>query len=509
MSPSAKVEQAAMTKAPMLSPGNISPEVLRQWERGCCTYFYHKDIEASAQIQAVAWGFQDTCLQSWFSVNQASFTALSFDDFVNELKVWMEPNWEICLSNELLNARQSPKKDFYSWFIEIASLNLLLDDTDSHLDDGTLRHKLASGLCEELMIDVCTEGLSTTLSLCDWSLMVKHLDERRLLRLHRIRKEAEHITSSRSNAARPASVSSARPTSTLSSATTCPVLPRLTDGEKMLLRAHEGCYKCRCFYARHVSNDCTVGFPKPETYKALTDAMAIAACDRRKAPAGHAPTSGCIAAVLPMSEDPSAMIGNGTDSEDEIQCINAPLPALYAESLLWNCLADGPAVDEPASAAALIDDGSQFVLIRDSLISHLGLRRRPLPHPISLGSAFSGGGEELSVDSDDHAHFDPLCMPGSDVPALSVSTHWVKLSCSSPDMFFCLCTVCALIAPDSLAYPIILGLPFLASNLSRLGRRQQRTTQVTSDDGSERAESDKQCSDLYWRYSTAQTKWTI
>ncbi|TFY75015.1 hypothetical protein EWM64_g8994, partial [Hericium alpestre] len=39
---------------------------------------------------------------------------------------------------------------------------------------------------------------------------------------------------------------------------------------------------------------------------------------------------------------------------------------------------------------------------------------------------------------------------------------------------------------------------FLVHSLSRLGRRQQRTTQVTSDDGSERAESDKQRSDLYW-----------
>ncbi|TFY75825.1 hypothetical protein EWM64_g8187 [Hericium alpestre] len=36
--------------------------------------------------------------------------------------------------------------------------------------------------------------------------------------------------------------------------------------------------------------------------------------------------------------------------------------------------------------------------------------------------------------------------------------------------------------------------------MSRLGRRQQRTTQVTSDDGSKRAESDKQHSDLYWSF---------
>ncbi|TFY79031.1 hypothetical protein EWM64_g4978 [Hericium alpestre] len=95
MAPTAKVEQTAMTKAPTLSPGDISPEVLCQWEHGCRAYFYHKEIDSATQVQAVAWGFQDTRLQSWFSVNQTSFTALSFDDFVKELKVWMEPNWEV------------------------------------------------------------------------------------------------------------------------------------------------------------------------------------------------------------------------------------------------------------------------------------------------------------------------------------------------------------------------------------------------------------------------------
>ncbi|TFY79074.1 hypothetical protein EWM64_g4938 [Hericium alpestre] len=159
-----------------------------------------------------------------------------------------------------------------------------------------------------------------------------------------------------------------------------------------------------------------------------------------------------------------AIIGEGTDSEDEIQCIDAPLPALYTDSLVWNCLVDGPSVDEPVSSTTLIDDGSQFVLIRASLASTLGLSLRLLSHPVSLGSAFSGGGNEVSSGSNDCIDSGPLPMHDSAVPASSISTHWVKLFCSSPDSFFHSHTVCALIVPDLLAYPIILGLPFLTSN---------------------------------------------
>lgn len=46
----ASVEQDSMSKPPVLLPGDISPEVMREWEDGCVGYFEHKEIAAEKQV---------------------------------------------------------------------------------------------------------------------------------------------------------------------------------------------------------------------------------------------------------------------------------------------------------------------------------------------------------------------------------------------------------------------------------------------------------------------------
>ncbi|TFY78039.1 hypothetical protein EWM64_g5976 [Hericium alpestre] len=92
------------------------------------------------------------------------------------------------------------------------------------------------------------------------------------------------------------------------------------------------------------------------------------------------------------------------------------------------------------------------------------------------------------------------------LPAGSATAYSVAASVSAPSVA---AAASASTPSGSVSAPSIVAAGSASAPLSRLGRRQQRTTQVTSDDGSERAESDKQCSDLYWRYSTVQMKWTI
>jgi len=54
-------------------------------------------------------------------------------------------------------------------------------------------------------------------------------------------------------------------------------IPKLTQADRELLNAHEGCYKCRGFYAGHKGSDCPIGFPDPASYKPLTETTAQAA----------------------------------------------------------------------------------------------------------------------------------------------------------------------------------------------------------------------------------------
>ena len=146
-----------------------------------------------------------------------------------------------------------------------------------------------------------------------------------------------------------------------------------------------------------------------------------------------------VASVIPCSVAPSTVV----DSDDnyEIQYIH-PLPPLHSESLVWHCHLDGPAT-LGLIHDTLIDDGAQVVLIHKSLACETGLLLHKLHTPVSLGHAFSQS-------------------PALSSPILAM--HWIKLSLSSIDMTYTSCTVRTLIAPDSLAYLLILGLPFLSHN---------------------------------------------
>lgn len=100
----------------------------------------------------------------------------------------------------------------------------------------------------------------------------------------------------------PTSVSA--PTSSSPSA-----LPKLSDEEKKILAAHDGCFKCRRPYAGHCTRECTNGFPLK--YVPITTTMAEAIrMERNRVPA--------ITAVLHFDETlPSAVLGNGSEESDD------------------------------------------------------------------------------------------------------------------------------------------------------------------------------------------------
>ena len=116
----------------------------------------------------------------------------------------------------------------------------------------------------------------------------------------------------------------------------------------------------------------------------------------------------------------------------------APHPVPFTSGHLeWRCQVDGPLVSERIVVTALIDNGSHSVLIDKRLVEELGLRRRRLPVPQRVWLAM--GEEEV------------------------VFSEWVKLRTRSEDQQWDARVVRAIVAPD-LAYPVILGGPFLSSN---------------------------------------------
>ncbi|KIM83685.1 hypothetical protein PILCRDRAFT_7092 [Piloderma croceum F 1598] len=142
-------------------------------------------------------------------------------------------------------------------------------------------------------------------------------------------------------------------------------VPALTIKERALLVEHEGCFKCRHFYTSHRLSDCPDDFPDKTSYVTLTDADALTA--KRKQVKKEKPAK--TAAIIPMPAAvvmPSAVLGEGSDSDD-----------VTASSI--------------KSIHALIDHGSDAVLIDPVLVDRMQLKHRRLPALKEVVMAVGGG----------------------------------------------------------------------------------------------------------------------
>ncbi|KAG1839529.1 hypothetical protein F4604DRAFT_1599551, partial [Suillus subluteus] len=440
-SKAARVEQSSASKPPFLTLGEVTPEALRSWEMGCTQFFMHKGIPDEDMVKKIAWGMQDPRIQDWYSTNQEEIDAMTFKEYMAEVRsIWLPLGWADTVRRKMLASTQG-QRPFSEWVIDVQSQNTLLRGTASHLPDVNILYHLESHMNAELAADYHAENVVEE-DLRKWIEKVRILDEKRLRYLAR-QKEAVEVAlraeRARSNVDKKTNTYSRSTTNNNSTAKgtsgtskNFTRLPSLTDAERQLLRDNDGCFKCREPFAGHGSSNCTKGFPDGATYKTLTASL-IAAKKAKKgkdvvAAVGVDDDCDTVAVVMP-----SAVLGNGTDSGEE--CV-APLQTPH---LRWDCLVDGPGVSSPINVSALIDHGSSLVLIGEELVNKLGLRRRQLARPLPISLALSKNKRSFLL------------------------SQYVKLTCTSLDHAYTSRTVRAIIAPD-LCTPLLLGGPFLQHN---------------------------------------------
>lgn len=376
-SKTARVDQPAFTKPPFLTPGDITPEVLRNWEIGCRQYFKHKSIPAEEQVGKVAWGMQEPTVQEWYIVDQERLDKLTFDAYMAEVRAyWLPTDWADTTRQKMLSSFQG-NKTFNDWAIEIQGQNALLRGTPSHMTELALRHHLEAHMQPDLRIEYRSENIAAIEKFRPWTEKIRLLDEKRL-RIIANQKEAVE-TAMRAERARNGGdkklTSSSQYNSNAGRTTNGKTgafvrVPPLTEDERTLLRENDGCFKCREPFAKHTTSNCTNGFPDGATYKTVT-AATIAAKKAKKSgnTVAAVEVANTVAVVMP-----SAALGNGSDSEECVAPLTTPL-------LMWDCLIDSPNVSSPSRVSALIDDGSAAVLIDEALALKLGLRRRKLQTP--------------------------------------------------------------------------------------------------------------------------------
>lgn len=298
----ASVLQTSTSQPPLLSVGSITVTNLRKFDYACKQFFAYKEIAPEDQVSCIIYSFESEFMQSWIESDSARLISLSFADFMLEVKwKWLPSNWEDELIQELIAPQGD--REFYEWSVSIRKANNELEAADSlqHIPAARFRAHLVTHLNPALHLAYHTakKELDAIEDIEAWIHHIIILDVQ--LTMHQ-KQISTSMAMAAKNAAKTqtasrASTYTAPTTGTMANAptnssTTAPLigfvaLPELTQVEKDLLDVHQGCYKCRIFYAGHFSRTCTGERPTLETCKKVTPAGAMrakAAFDAQNAP---------------------------------------------------------------------------------------------------------------------------------------------------------------------------------------------------------------------------------
>jgi len=459
----AEVTHSSTNKPPSLSAGTVSPEVLRQFENACRSFFRNKEgLDAKDHVARIAGGLQDPLLADWYWTGQETFDALSFDDFMKELRnKWLPNDWEQDIRRRVLGTKQSGA--FWEWAVKMRSLNTLLRGTTTHLDDAALLNQLEANL-EPWLSRACDDERVKEDTLDKWLDKVKIIDEKKRRERQQQRADAEEAARShlKRNTTSAGLTEPSRRYNTFRGAPTdkpwvnnrgkpfdaTKTLPKLTDAERTLLFDNEGCLKCRRFFVDHRSANCPNEFPSGTNYKTLTSDDVKSARRKTSNPVASIAESSRgsgilpIAAIMPPTNDSAVLEGDSSDlskdSDDSVSTHSVPFSIPHYR---WKCAIDGADSLDRVNVDALIDNGSHTVLIRDDLVENLKLRRRKLHEPMNISLAVS--------DSENRV--------------VTTLTDWVKLKLFDRNNLWSSRTVRAVVTPG-LCTDVILGLPFLQVN---------------------------------------------
>jgi hypothetical protein len=139
-------------KPPIITGGELTPELLADFENGCLTYFAWKDVAADRQVMKIAWGLQDTHMQVWYQADRDAINTAGFTAFMASIwKHWLPAGWEHNVKCLILSSSQgnSPVAD---WIHLLESTNTVLVSTTSHLETANLHNHIETHLHSDTQI---------------------------------------------------------------------------------------------------------------------------------------------------------------------------------------------------------------------------------------------------------------------------------------------------------------------------------------------------------------------
>jgi hypothetical protein len=154
----ASVEQSSPSKVPILTTGDISPSVMRQFEHACKNYFIYKKIVGDNQVLLIISGILDNRVANWIIAKHDHLVGLSFNAFMTDFcQNYLVEDWEEDTLRELLSMSQGGST-FWDYAVAVQSKNSLLCGTPLHLPDDKLHHQLGAGMEVRLSKKVFSEN---------------------------------------------------------------------------------------------------------------------------------------------------------------------------------------------------------------------------------------------------------------------------------------------------------------------------------------------------------------
>ncbi|KAJ3883975.1 hypothetical protein GG344DRAFT_23836, partial [Lentinula edodes] len=357
----------------------------------------------------------DPRVSNWIDQNRDDFEKLGFNEFFTVLRERvLEHDWQDSTFRKMPAVRmpEDLRTSVSDLAVQLLVLNNLLKGTPRFQSEESLKIMLIDatdpGLREAYNKEIEDHAANLTHGIHSkdfdtFTRAFQVLDNSRHRQLDMARQMAEHMIRSRpaSRANTPLTSSSAanvqnrRGGNPGGSSGLGGRLPPLTTNERRLLSNNEGCFKCRSFFVkcRTSSNEHEFPLPVGNNYKELTSADVDTARKLRgpTPESNKKPRTNAIATISAVDEDdddvvasimPSAVLGNGTDSKEEV---SAPFRVSH---LRWKCHVSGPKSVFPVLVNSLIDNGAHLALIHPDLVDRLGLPRRLLKHPEPVSAAF-------------------------------------------------------------------------------------------------------------------------
>lgn len=306
--PLAEVKIGKLKDCPMLMPGTLTPLVIQGWGVACRRYGKFAKVAAADLVAEVADAMLEPRLVQWYQANQDTINAMKLDEYLKALAdEVLDRRWAHKLREEILVSKQGTTK-FSDWVVENQNKNAVLASMASTyaLTTAALKAQLEASLNADLREDLASDPVEED-DFTKWIGLIRERDDKTRDQQKRIERAIADNNAARSQRRQDRSLasrlSSPAPTPSTSTSNAVsnqqrdrsttsgrvdasgrPFLGALTLEQRRLLNEHQGCTRCRTFYAGHRSDTCPMTlnntWPDLAALKPLTLQNALAAAPR-------------------------------------------------------------------------------------------------------------------------------------------------------------------------------------------------------------------------------------